>query len=80
MEHGQRNEPREPEQHRQGIEAQDDPFVGEAWEPTRSEEEKRSEEKGPDGAEEEEVDLGRGVSVERVGAIPVTDYQRGKLA
>lgn len=60
QEHGQRNEAREPEQHRQALHAQDGEFVmcdgvGEA--PWDHDEVDEGEER-PDGGEDEEVDLG----------------------
>jgi len=75
QEHGQRHETRKPEQHRQGLREENAEFVvrdrvGEApWHDTQVDER----EERPDGAEEEEVDLGGRQGVPVVGP-PVADY------
>lgn len=72
--HRQRDESREPEQHCQGLCAQDAELVGEGREAPWREEEVEEREERKDGGEEEEVDL-RG----RVGVVgvrpPVRDLE-----
>ena len=74
-EHTQGQEPGEPEEHGQGLDAEDDEFVvgagfGEA--PGDEDEEEEGGDEGPDGGEDEEVELRGGDGVPEVGP-PVGD-------
>ncbi len=74
-EHAQRQKPGEPEEHGQGLDAEDDEFVvrprfGEA--PGDEDEEEEGGDEGPDGGEDEEVELRWGNGVPEVGP-PVGD-------
>ena len=76
MEYGQCNKSGEPEQHGQGIEAQNGEFVGEAWEVDGREGQIRDcDDHGPDRGEDEEGDAIGGVVGGGVAIVPICDLE-----
>ncbi len=74
MEHRQRNEPSEPEQHAQGVKSQNGEFVRETREGGGREREIGDcDDHGPDRTEEKEANGVRGVVYAGVAIVPVCD-------
>lgn len=76
MKHSQRDEAREPEEHSQGIENEDDEQRCGARELERSERQVKGDDESPYGAKDEEADFRRRVD-ERVSVVPMRDYAWG---
>ena len=74
MEHCQRDEPSEPEQHSQSVKTQDGEFVRETWEVGGREGEVGDcDDHGPDGTEKKEADGVGGVVFTGTAIVPVCD-------
>lgn len=69
--HRQGDEAREPEQHGQGVEAEDDELVGIALEESGREGEVWQNQQGPDGDEDQESDFGRNVVIEGIIVVNI---------
>lgn len=79
QEHRQRHKPGEPKHARQRIQGQDGVLVGEAREVDGAEGEVDGYEEGPEGDEDEEVDLGGGVGG-GTGVVPGCDCSRERVS
>ena len=76
MKHRQRDETREPEEHSQGVEHEDDDKGRDARELERGERQEERYRKGPYGAKDEEVDFRRGVQDGKF-VVPMCNYGGG---